>query len=41
MTDPFEIPPVAAVYVKVMVRPVWLAETALIEADIVPSPSAA
>ena len=28
-------------YVKVTVRPVWLAETALIDADIVPPPSAA
>ena len=41
VTLPFEIPPVAAVYVKVIVRPVWLAETLLVPVVIVPEPSAA
>ena len=41
MTLPFDIPPVAAVYVKVIVRPVWLAETTLVPLDSVPVPSAA
>jgi hypothetical protein len=41
VTVPFEIPPVAAVYVKVTVRPAWLAETLLIDAPIVPEPSPA
>ena len=40
MTLPFEIPPAAAVYVKAIVRPVWLAETTLVPLDIVPEPSA-
>src|ERR671935_255178 len=41
VSEPLEMPPVAAVYVKVIVRPVCDAETLLIEADIVPEPSAA
>ena len=41
VTEPLEMPPVGAVYVKVIVRPVWFAETVLIDADIVPAPSAA
>jgi hypothetical protein len=41
VTVPFEIPPVAAVYVNVIVRPVWLAETALVPDVSVPEPSAA
>ncbi len=41
MTLPFEIPPVAAVYVKVTVWPVWLADTALVPVVSVPEPSAA
>ena len=41
VTEPFEMPPAAAVYVKVIVRPVWLAETTLVPLDIVPEPSAA
>jgi len=41
LTAPPEIPPAGAVYVNVIVRPVWLADTALIEAPIVPAPSAA
>jgi hypothetical protein len=41
VTEPFEMPPVGEVYVKVIVRPVCEAETALIEAPIVPAPSAA
>ena len=41
VTAPLEMPPAGAVYVKVMVRPLWLAETALIDADMVPAPSAA
>src|ERR671930_529957 len=39
VTEPFEIPPVAAVYVKVIVRPVCEADTLLMELDIVPEPS--
>src|SRR5438067_11503215 len=35
------MPPAGAVYVKVTVRPVWLAETALFEPVVVPAPSAA
>jgi hypothetical protein len=41
VTEPLEMPPVGAVYVKVIVRPVWLAETTVIEAPIVPEPSTA
>src|ERR671935_1840053 len=41
VTRPPDTPPVAAVYVKVIVRPVWLADTAVGEAVIVPLPSAA
>ena len=41
VTAPFDVPPVAAVYVNVIVRPVWLAETTLVPLDIVPEPSAA
>src|SRR5919204_668922 len=41
VTAPLERPPVGAVYVKVIVRPVWLADTVLIEGVIVPEPSAA
>ena len=41
VTEPFDVPPVAAVYVKVTVRPVWLAETLLIPVVKVPEPSAA
>ena len=36
-----DMPPVATVYVNVIVRAVWLAETALIDGDIVPAPSGA
>src|SRR4051794_20856445 len=35
------MPPVAAVYVNVIVRPVWLADTALVPEVSVPEPSAA
>jgi len=35
------MPPAAAVYVKVIVRPVWLAETLLVPLAIVPEPSPA
>ena len=41
VTEPLEMPPAGAVYVKVIVRSVCDAETALIEAPIVPAPSAA
>jgi hypothetical protein len=41
VTDPFDVPPVAAVYVNVIVRPVWLAETLLVPVVSVPEPSAA
>ena len=41
VTLPFEIPPAAAVYVNVIVLPVWPAETLLVPLDIVPDPSAA
>src|ERR671935_259034 len=41
VSEPLEMPPVAAVYVKVIVRPVCDAETLLTELDIVPEPSAA
>ena len=41
VTVPFESPPVAAVYVNVIVRPVWLAETLLVPLVSVPDPSAA
>src|SRR5438309_2254701 len=41
VTEPLESPPVAAVYVKVIVRPVWLAETAVVGVVSVPVPSAA
>ena len=41
VTAPLEMPPAGAVYVNVIVRPVWLAETRLIDAEIVPAPSAA
>jgi len=41
VTEPLEIPPAGAVYVKVIVRPVWLAETPLVPLAIVPVPSAA
>ena len=41
VTEPFEIPPAGAVYVNVIVRPVCEAETTLIDAPIVPAPSAA
>jgi len=41
VTLPLEIPPVGAVYVNVIVRPVWLAETALVPVVSVPAPSAA
>ena len=41
VTAPFESPPVAAVYVNVIVRPVWLAETVLVGVVSVPEPSAA
>ena len=40
MTDPFFMPPVPAVYVKVIVRPVCDAETLLTELAAVPDPSA-
>ena len=35
------IPPAAAVYVKVSVRPVWLADTTVVGVVSVPEPSAA
>ena len=41
VTEPFEMPPFAAVYVKVIVRPVWPAETLLVPLVSVPEPSAA
>ena len=41
MTAPLTMPPAAAVYVKLIVRPVCDAETLLIEAAIVPEPFAA
>src|SRR5438128_34603 len=41
VTEPFEIPPVAAVYVKVSVRPVWDALTTDVGVVSVPDPSAA
>ena len=41
MTAPLERPPVAAVYVNVIVRPVWLAETLLVPLVSVPEPSGA
>ena len=41
MTEPLEMPPVAAVYVKVIVRPVWPAETFVVPVVSVPEPSAA
>ena len=41
VSEPFPMPPVAAVYVSVTVRPVWPAETTEIEAAAAPEPSAA
>jgi hypothetical protein len=41
LTDPLEMPPAGAVYVQVIVRPVWLAETLLVPLAMVPEPSAA
>ena len=41
MIAPFCIPPLAAVYVKVIVRPVWDAETVEVELVSVPAPSTA
>src|SRR5262249_52658650 len=41
VTEPFEMPPVAAVYVNAIVRPVWLAEALLVPVVSVPDPSAA
>jgi hypothetical protein len=41
VTEPFEMPPVAAVYVNVIVRPVWPADTLLVPLASVPDPSAA
>src|SRR5919197_6132355 len=41
VTRPPERPPVAAVYVNVIVRPGWLAENAVGDAVSVPEPSAA
>src|SRR5262245_43533202 len=41
VTEPFDIPPAAAVYVNVTVRPVWPAETLLVPVVRVPAPSAA
>ena len=41
MTEPPEMPPAGAVYVKVIVRPVWLADTALVGVVSVPEPLAA
>ena len=41
VSEPFSIPPVAAVYVSVTVRPAWLAETTEIDDTAVPAPSAA
>ena len=41
VTVPFEMPPAGAVYVHVIVRPVWLADTLLVPLAIVPDPSAA
>ena len=41
VTEPLERPPVGAVYVKVIVRPLWLADTLLVPLVIVPAPSAA
>ena len=41
VTEPLEMPPTAAVYVNVIVRPVWLAETFDVPVVSVPEPSAA
>jgi len=41
VTLPLEIPPVGAVYVKVIVRPVAPAETTVVDGESVPAPSAA
>jgi hypothetical protein len=41
VTVPFDIPPAAAVYVNVIVRPVWPAETLVVGVVRVPEPSAA
>ena len=41
VTVPLEMPPPAAVYVKVIVRPVCPAETPVVPLVIVPDPSAA
>src|SRR5205085_4569759 len=41
VTDPPLTPPVAAVYVNVIVRPVWLADTVVVPVVSVPVPSAA
>src|SRR5437762_1491268 len=41
VSEPFCMPPAAAVYVNVIVLPVWLAETFDIEVVNVPEPSAA
>ena len=41
VTVPLEIPPAAAVYVNVIVRPVWLAETLVVGVVSVPEPSGA
>jgi hypothetical protein len=38
---PFDMPPAAAVYVKVSVRPVWPADTFVVGVVSVPVPSAA
>jgi hypothetical protein len=39
--EPFCMPPAAAVYVNVIVFPVWLADTFVVGAVKVPAPSAA
>ena len=41
VTEPFEIPPVGAVYVNVIVRPAWDAETLVVGVVTVPEPSTA
>ena len=41
VTEPFEMPPAGAVYVKVSVLPVWLADTPVVGVVSVPEPSAA
>src|SRR6185295_17799247 len=41
VSEPDDIPPAAAVYVSVTVRPAWFAETTVIDETAEPAPSAA